>query len=88
MDKKSGWEVMSEKELSEVEKFAEEYMEFMSENKTEREFVRASMEIAEQWGLSYSVFHGKTLGVFRPRVILLKKDSGSLPHMWMHPGLT
>ena len=67
MDKKSGWEVMSEKELSEVQKLAEEYMDFMSKNKTEREFVQASMEIAEQWGLSYRVFHGKTLGIFRPQ---------------------
>jgi len=64
---KSAWEVLSEKERGEVEKFASEYMEFITKNKTEREVVKEATKLAEKWGLNYRVFREKAIALFKPQ---------------------
>ena len=43
--KKSGWEKLSDEELSEIFKFADEYMYYLNSSKTEKEIVQNSKEI-------------------------------------------
>lgn len=43
--KKSGWEKLSNEELSEIFKFADEYMYYLNSSKTEKEIVQNSKEI-------------------------------------------
>jgi len=50
MESKNAWEKYSDKELKKVDKFAEEYREFLSECKTERECVVRFRELAEKQG--------------------------------------
>ena len=50
METKSAWKKYDAAALEELEAFAAEYMEFISRNKTEREFARAAIEQAEQAG--------------------------------------
>lgn len=50
MENKNAWEKYSGKELKKVDKFAEEYREFLSECKTERECVRKFTAMAEKQG--------------------------------------
>ena len=50
MKTESAWKKYDAKALEEVEKFAAEYIDFISTNKTEREIARASIELAEEAG--------------------------------------
>lgn len=50
MESKNAWEKYSDKELKKVDKFADEYREFLSECKTERECVVRFRELAEKQG--------------------------------------
>ncbi len=49
---KNAWLEMEEEEKEEIFDFNEEYGEFLSENKTEREFVRSSIELLKEEGFS------------------------------------
>ena len=49
---KNAWTEMEEIEKEEIFNFNDEYGEFLSENKTEREFVRSSVELLENNGFS------------------------------------
>lgn len=50
MEKKNVWESYDEKKLSQVEKFAKEYMQFLDEGKTERECIDAIVNTIEKAG--------------------------------------
>ena len=50
METKAAWEKYDEAALDELERICAGYIEFISENKTEREFARAAIERAEQAG--------------------------------------
>lgn len=50
MESKNAWEKYSDKDLKKVDKFAEEYREFLSECKTERECVVKFIALAEKEG--------------------------------------
>ena len=50
MKTESAWKKYDAKALEEVEKFAAEYIDFISTNKTEREIASASIELAEEAG--------------------------------------
>lgn len=50
METKNAWESYTEADLQRVEELAEDYRQFISENKTEREFAEAAMERARQAG--------------------------------------
>ena len=43
--KKSGWENLSDDELSAIFKYADEYMYYLNSSKTEKEIVQTSKEI-------------------------------------------
>ncbi|MFW5980435.1 MAG: aminopeptidase [Halanaerobiaceae bacterium] len=47
---KNAWLEMEEAELEEVNEFTQEYADFLSTNKTEREFVNSSVELLEKEG--------------------------------------
>src|SRR5690554_3515655 len=47
---KNAWLEMEEEELNELFKFNREYADFLSSNKTEREFVKSSVELLEEAG--------------------------------------
>ena len=49
---KNAWLEMEDAEKEEIFNFSEEYGDFLSENKTEREFVRSSVELLEEEGFS------------------------------------
>ena len=50
METKSAWKSYDDAALEKLERFAAEYIEFISANKTEREIARASIEQAEKAG--------------------------------------
>lgn len=50
MEKKTAWEKYDKKTLTKVEKLSREYMEFLSENKTERECVSYMRKMAQDAG--------------------------------------
>jgi len=50
METKSAWKSYDDAALEKLERFAAEYIEFISANKTEREIARASIERAEKAG--------------------------------------
>lgn len=50
METKPAWEAYDEAALEELERIAAEYIEFISANKTEREFAKAAIERAEAAG--------------------------------------
>lgn len=50
MEKKTAWEKYDKKALTKVEKLSREYMEFLSENKTERECVNYMRKMAQDAG--------------------------------------
>ncbi|MBR3313739.1 MAG: aminopeptidase [Atopobiaceae bacterium] len=50
MKTSSAWSRYDEAQLNELEAFAQDYREFISKNKIEREFVAASVELAERAG--------------------------------------
>ncbi|MGN1170618.1 MAG: aminopeptidase [Lachnospiraceae bacterium] len=50
MEKKNVWESYDEKKLSQVEKFAKEYMQFLDEGKTERECIDVIVNTIEKAG--------------------------------------
>ena len=50
METKPAWEKYDDAALAEVERIAAGYMDFISANKTEREFARAAIELAEKDG--------------------------------------
>lgn len=50
MEKKNVWESYDEKKLSQVEKFAKEYMQFLDEGKTERECIDTIVNTIEKAG--------------------------------------
>jgi aspartyl aminopeptidase len=79
MNGKTVWEKLDKKELKEVHAFAAEYMAFLTASKTEREFVRNAVELAEKNGFTelsaaegelqpgdrvYTVNRGKNLCLF------------------------
>ena len=64
METKSAWNKYSEADLEKLERFAKEYIEFISENKIEREIACASIAQAEAKGYTdlFTVFEdGRTL---------------------------
>ena len=50
MEKKTIWETADENKLAAIKNFAEEYKDFMSVAKTEREFVSNGIMVAEEAG--------------------------------------
>lgn len=50
VEHKSGWETSSEAEKKKINKFCDEYIEFLNVSKTERECVKSAKELAEQKG--------------------------------------
>ncbi len=52
MEKKNTWEIYSNKQLKEVDAFADEYRSFLDEGKTERECVDLIVNMAEKAGYS------------------------------------
>ena len=50
MERKNGWEIISQKEKKVVFKFCDEYKDFISRNKTERKFVNECIKIAGKNG--------------------------------------
>ncbi len=50
MERENAWKAYGDKELGELEKLSSDYIEFISENKTERECVNASIALAEKAG--------------------------------------
>ena len=50
MEKKNTWETYSDKQLKEVDVFADEYRSFLDEGKTERECVDYIVNAAEKEG--------------------------------------
>lgn len=52
MDKKNTWETYSNKQLKEIDAFADEYRSFLDEGKTERECVDLIVNMAEKAGYS------------------------------------
>ena len=44
-DRKSGWENLSDEELEQIFRFADEYMYYLNASKTEKEIVQNSKEI-------------------------------------------
>ncbi len=50
METKPAWEKYDEAQLAELEDVCRGYVEFISKNKTEREFAKAAIELAEQSG--------------------------------------
>ncbi len=50
MMKKNAWKIWDEKEKEKAFNFAQEYIKFLSENKTERKFVAAAVNIAREKG--------------------------------------
>lgn len=64
MEKKNTWEIYSNKQLKELEAFADEYRSFLDEGKTERECVDLIVNMAEKAGyseLQEVMKEGKTL---------------------------
>ncbi len=64
MEQKKAWTTYSEDEAKEVEALAADYIEFISENKIEREIAAASIKLAEENGyisLKDAIAHGKQL---------------------------
>ncbi len=64
MEKKNTWETYSDKQLKEVDAFADEYRNFLDEGKTERECVDLIVNMAEKAGyreLQEIIKEGKTL---------------------------
>jgi len=60
---KTVWEKLDKKELKEVHAFASEYMAFLTASKTEREFVRNAVALAEKSGFQEL---GSTEGELQP----------------------
>ena len=50
MERENAWKSYSDKDLDKLEKLSADYIEFISENKTERECVNASIAMAEKAG--------------------------------------
>ena len=50
METKSAWKNYDDAALEELERIAADYIDFISENKTEREFAKAAIEMAEEAG--------------------------------------
>ena len=50
METKSAWNNYDDAALEELEQIAAGYIDFISENKIEREFARAAVELAEKAG--------------------------------------
>ena len=50
MERENAWKSYSDKDLDKLEKLSSDYIEFISENKTERECVNASIALAEKAG--------------------------------------
>ena len=50
MERKNGWEIWNEEKKRRCMDFCEKYRRFISENKTERKFVKESVKIAEENG--------------------------------------
>ena len=50
MERENAWKSYSDKDLDKLEKLSSDYIEFISENKTERECVNASIAMAEKAG--------------------------------------
>ena len=50
MERENAWKSYSDKDLDKLEKLSSDYIEFISENKTERECVNASITMAEKAG--------------------------------------
>lgn len=64
MERKNAWKDYTEDELAELEQLAADYIDFISENKTEREFAVATIEQAEAAGyvpLSEAIEQGREL---------------------------
>lgn len=64
MEKKTAWEKYDKKTLTKVENYAKEYMEFLSENKTERECAAYMRKMAQDAGyvdLQDVIAEGRTL---------------------------
>lgn len=50
METKNAWKAYDDEALAKLEKLAADYIDFISENKTEREFARAAIALAEEAG--------------------------------------
>ena len=64
METKSAWKKYDEAALAELERISADYIDFISANKTEREFARAAIELAEKAGYAdlFQAFdEGRTL---------------------------
>ncbi|WP_165043174.1 aminopeptidase [Adlercreutzia sp. ZJ138] len=64
MERENAWKNYDEEALAELEKLSKGYIDFISENKTEREVTAASIRMAEQAGympLERAVSEGRTL---------------------------
>lgn len=64
MERKNAWESYDKKTLKQVDKFAQEYIDFISENKTERECTDSIVNIIEEAGyveLKKAIDSGKKL---------------------------
>lgn len=63
---KNVWEVITEKDKQEVEKFVTDYRGFIEKCKTERLVVQEAEEIAKKWDIPYLLFRKKTIAMFKP----------------------
>lgn len=64
MERENAWKGYTDEQLDELEKLSAGYIDFISENKTEREFAQAAIELAEKAGyvsLEQAIEEGRTL---------------------------
>ena len=64
MERPNAWKTYTEEESSELEKLAHDYIDFISDNKIEREFAAASIKLAEEAGykpLAEAIKEGRQL---------------------------
>ncbi len=57
METKNAWKSYDAAALEELERIAADYIDFISENKTEREFAAAAIARAEEAGYTLSLIH-------------------------------
>lgn len=63
---KNVWEVLTEKEKQEIEKFIGDYRSFIDKCKTERLVAMEAEKIAKKWDIPYLIFRKKTIAMFKP----------------------
>ncbi len=63
---KNVWEVITEKEKQEMEKFVSDYRSFIERCKTERLVAEEAEEVAKKWDIPYILFRKKTIAMFKP----------------------